>query len=87
MNDITDHLPIFTFSLYEVRRNKSKTFVYKRKNEQSIKTFNNKFRQENWNSVINVDVVNIAYNNFMTLFLFFLYTMMNVVQYKNLFEY
>ena len=30
MNDITDKLPIFTFSLHEVKRNKSKTFIYKR---------------------------------------------------------
>ena len=57
MNDITDHLPIFTFSLHEVKRNESKTFIYERKNdEQSIKMFNNKLRQENWNSVVNDDV-------------------------------
>ena len=72
MNDITDHLPIFTFSLHEVKRNESKTFVYKRKNdEQSFKMFNNKLRQENLNSVINVDDVNIAYDSFIELFVIY----------------
>ena len=43
MNDITDHLPIFTFSLHEVKRNESKTFIYKRKNdEKSVKMLYNK---------------------------------------------
>ena len=31
--------------------------------------FNNKLRQENWNSVVNVDDVNIDYDNFLKLFL------------------
>ena len=71
MNDITDHLPIFTFSLHEVKRNESKTFIYKRKNdEQSIKMLNNKLKK-NWNSVVNVDDVNIAYDNFLKLFLIY----------------
>ena len=70
MNDITDHLPISTFDLHEVKRNKSKTFVYKRNiEEKSIKMFYNKLRQENWNSVVNDDDVNIAYDNVMKLFL------------------
>ena len=65
MNDIIDHLPIFTFSLHEVKRNESKIFIYKRKkDEQSIKMSNNKLRPENWNSVVSVDDVNIAYDNF-----------------------
>ena len=70
MNDIPDHLPIFAFSLHEVRRNESNTFIDERKNdEQYIKMFNNKLRQENWNSVINIHDVNIAYDNFVKLFL------------------
>ena len=69
MNDITDHLPIFTFSLHEVKRSESKTFIYRRKNDdQSIKMLINKLRQENWNSVVNVDDVNIAYDNFLKFF-------------------
>ena len=61
MNDITDHLPIFASCLHEVKRNESKTFVYKRKNdEQAVKILNDKLRQENWNSLVNIDYVNIT---------------------------
>ena len=33
-----------------------------------FKMLNNNLRQENWNSVVNVDDVNIAYDNFLILF-------------------
>ena len=33
--------------------------------------FYNKLRQENWSSVVNVDDVNIAYDDFLKLFLIF----------------
>ena len=33
--------------------------------------FNNKLRQENWNSVVNVDDVNNSYDNFSKLFLIY----------------
>ena len=62
----------FTFYLHEVKRNRSKTFVHKRKNdEQNAKMFNNKLRQVSWNSVVNVDEDNIAYDNFLKLFLIY----------------
>ena len=54
-----------------MKQNETKTFIYKRRNdEQCIKMFNNKLRQENWNSVVNVDV-NIVYDNFLKLFLIY----------------
>ena len=48
---------------------KAKHLSIREKNdEQSIKMLNNKLRQENLNSVVNVDDVNIAYDNFIKLF-------------------
>ena len=68
MNDVTGHLPIYIFSLDGVNENDSKTFIYKKINDnQSIKMSDNKLRQEPRNCVINVDYVNIASNYFIKL--------------------
>ena len=49
--------------------NRRKILIYKRRNdEEYMRKFNSKLRQESWMSVINVDV-NIAYDNFLGFFL------------------
>ena len=68
INDITDHLPISTLCLYEVKRNPRKYLYIREKIKKNyLKKLNSKLRKENYMSVINVDI-NIAYDNFLRLY-------------------
>ena len=71
ITDISDHLPIFVLCKCELKKKNSKTFRNVRSlKEDNARMFMESFKQEQWESVLHSDDVNIAYviNTFNTLY-------------------
>ncbi len=70
LNDITDHLPIFSILDFPLNTSKvtDKKFVvkhFKQINDNSIKKLNEELSKTDWNIIYNLDDVNLAYNTFL----------------------
>ena len=70
INDITDHLPVFTFTDQPLQHNhKEKHYSYIRTlNENSINLFRTALDNQNWENVYSEDDVDIAYDKCMEVF-------------------
>ena len=69
ITDISDHLPIFVLCKYKLEKNNSKTFRNVRSlKEDNVLMFTESLKQEQWESVLRSDDVNIAYANFINTF-------------------
>ena len=67
--DICDHLPMFVLCKYKLETNNSKTFRNVRSlKEDNALMFKESLKQEQWESVLRSDDVNIAYANFINTF-------------------
>ena len=70
INDLSDHLPVFTVCDYvRVVRRSTKYYKYVRQvNDKAISTFNEELSQQDWNHIIGIKDVNVAYDNFIHIF-------------------
>jgi hypothetical protein len=70
INDISDHLPIFLFSKH-AKRNKDYHHykMIRRINDNNIQLMKNELSEQNWNLVCNCNNVNLAYDNFLDIFM------------------
>ena len=74
INDISDHLPVFTISNYSVHRSKKTPIIYIRKNDdESILRFSQSLMQESWEDVYSAIDVHKAYERFIDIFNFYHY--------------
>ena len=87
ITDISDHLPIFALCKYELETNNSKMF----RNVRSLKADNvlmfiESLKQEQWESMLRSDDVNIVYANFINTFntLYNLYCPVKKVKIKDI---
>ena len=88
VNDITDHLPIFAFCDYpDLKRQEKKLHTKKRViNKNTIDLLADNLSEIDWDNVLNLSEVDLAYNAFLSTFVH-LYTI-NVVlsDYLNIFH-
>lgn len=70
INDISDHLPIFTVQLSSLERKSfTKYITYRNTDDEAIRAFRSALDKENWANLLNNDDVNICYDNFLNKFL------------------
>ena len=66
IDDISDHLPVFSFRKCVLNRNPEKKFVLIRKNDETaINTFYRALQEKNWNEIYDMSDANESYNNFL----------------------
>ena len=70
VNDITDHLPIFAFCDYpNLKRQEKKIYTKKRViNKNTIDLLADKLSEVDWDNVLNLSEVDLAYNAFVSTF-------------------
>ena len=70
INDISDHLPIFTVQLSCLERKLyTKYITVRNTDDEAINAFRLALDKENWANIFNTDDVNICYDNFLNKFL------------------
>ena len=66
INDITDHLPIFTIYRYKVKRQEVESSVQKRRTDSnSVKLLNSELINQNWDNIYSQTSVNDCYEHFL----------------------
>ena len=66
INDITDHLPIFTLYEQKIKRNENSQIVYRRNiDEKSIQLLNKTLSEHSWQEVFLENDVNVCYDSFL----------------------
>ena len=68
--DISDHFPVFLIAETDVKKSQKSSFVFKRViNDSNLKKFNDLLLTVNWTNVLKNTDPNIAYDEFLDIFL------------------
>ena len=70
ITDVSDHLPIFSISTKNFERPRTETQCHttRRVNTETVDKLRRKLASQDWSNVLNTEDVNIAYNDFISIF-------------------